>query len=55
MVMLTIRRVVFGAAGIFLFLEAFKSFSLSGWSGDTILAGGIGLLFAVMAGTAKGG
>jgi hypothetical protein len=55
MVMLTVRRIVFGAAGIFLFLEAFKSFRVAGWSGDTILAGGMGLLFAVMAGTGKGG
>ncbi len=55
MVMLTIRRIVFGAAGIYLFLEAFKSFRLAGWSGDTIVAGVMGLLFAVMAGTGKGG
>ena len=55
MVMLTIRRIVFGAAGVFLLLEAFKSFRLTGWSGDTFLAGGIGMLFAVMAGTGKGG
>ncbi len=55
MVMLTIRRIVFGAAGIYLFLEAFKSFQLAGWSSDTIAAGVMGLLFAVMAGTGKGG
>ena len=55
MVMLTIRRIVFGAAGIFLFLQAFKSFRLAGWSGDTIVTAVMGLLFAVMAGTGKGG
>ncbi|MCL4524486.1 MAG: hypothetical protein M1453_14925 [Acidobacteria bacterium] len=55
MVLLTIRRIVFGAAGIYLLWEAFKSFRLAGWSGDTMLAGGMGLLFAIMAGTGKGG
>jgi hypothetical protein len=55
MVMLTIRRVLFGAAGIFLFLQAFKSFQMAGWSGDTIVPGVMGLVFAVMAGTGKGG
>jgi hypothetical protein len=53
--MLTIRRVVFGAAGIFLFLQAFKSFRLAGWTGDTILSAGMGLLFAVLAASNKGG
>ena len=55
MVVLTIRRIVFGAAGIWLLLEAFKSFRNAGWNGDTILAGMMGLLFAIMAGTGKGG
>ena len=55
MVILTIRRIVFGAAGLWLLLEAFKSFRATGWSGDVILAGSLGLMFAVMAGTGKGG
>jgi hypothetical protein len=55
MVMQTIRRIVFGAAGIWFLLEALKAFRLAGWSGDTFFAGGLGLLFAVMAGTGKGG
>ena len=55
MVMLTIRRIVFGGAGLWLLLEAFKSFRAEGWGGDTVFAGALGVLFGVMAVTGKGG
>ncbi len=55
MLVSTIRRILFGGAGIFLFVQAFQSFRLAGWTGDTVMAGVIGGLFALMAITGKGG
>jgi hypothetical protein len=55
MVALTVRRIFFGGAGIFLFVQAARAFRLGGWTGDTILAAVMGVLFAMMALTGKSG
>jgi len=51
----TIRRIVFGAAGLFFFAQAGVMFHKAGTVSDSIFPAAMGALFAVMAITGKSG